>query len=151
MNHEEINNRADAILLEEDEFIVPVERLRELILDEKEDWPLTLEELLESLSADQRFRIIDIPESPTTDDLKSLGFYSGPRVLLLERLPEETEAIQALTEQMQASLTSLREVYRERPVELTDEEELEYIQIMKRVRDLEHKLAEWRDQRLGRE
>lgn len=146
MTNEEILNLTEVILEEEDEILVPLFKLHELILMEKESWNLELDYLTDLLKNDPRFRIIDSKSTlepwPESDEekMRTLGFYSGPRIMLVSKTVDQEEFYQEIVEKMQLTLDALKQAYKINPDEVDDETEMEFLQIMNKVKDLQKKL-----------
>jgi len=145
MTTEEIKDLTITILREEDDFLVPAIKLVELILDEKANWNLELEQLLAILSKDERFYILDSKstQEPWSDDddeiMQKMGFHKGPRVMLEERRPDKEEMQQAVQEKMQQVTTCLKQAYGVGD-NMDDENETEFLQILSKAKDLQNKL-----------
>lgn len=145
MTTDEIKDLAVTILREEDDFLVPAVKLVELILDEKESWNLGLEQLLEILSQDERFYILDSKstQEPWSEDddeiMEGLGFHKGPRVMLEERRPDKEEMQQAVQERMQQVTKCLKQAYG-MGENMDDADETEFLQILSKAKDLQNKL-----------
>ncbi|MBI5254186.1 hypothetical protein HY932_00145 [Candidatus Falkowbacteria bacterium] len=142
MEKDEILSLAVELLREEEEFLVPILKLHKLILDEKENCDLNIEELTKLLIADDRFYILESQstQEPWEDDdddkMEALGFYKGPRVMLVERKPSKEELAAAIKESMQQMLYGLKQACHANP---EDTEETEFLQIMTKAKDLERK------------
>ncbi|MFH0815031.1 MAG: hypothetical protein V1902_03095 [Candidatus Falkowbacteria bacterium] len=145
MEKDEILSLAIELLREEEEFLVPILKLHTLILDEQETCGLTIEELTKLLSNDDRFFILESQstQEPWEDDdddkMEALGFYKGPRAMLMERKPSKDELSAAIKESMQQMLYSLKQAYHVGDNDPDDTEETEFLQIMTKARDLERK------------
>lgn len=148
MNDQEILNLAEIILSEEEELLVPILKLHELILMEKENWELELSELTELLKNDSRFQIIDSKSTmepwPEADEetMKQLGFYGGPRIMLTAKAPDNDEFYQEIIEKMQLTLDTLKQAYKLNPEEINEQDEMEFLQIVSKVKDLQKKLKD---------
>lgn len=148
MSDDELKNLAQTILEEEEDFLVPALKLYELIIEEKPDLSLEPEQLIFLLTGDDRFKIVDSQSTqepwPEEDDeqMQKMGFYKGPRVMLKSKEPTKEEMVQAITEKMQRTLGALKSAYKVKPGNMTDDEEEEFLQIMKKAKDLQRKLDE---------
>jgi hypothetical protein len=148
METEELLNLVEILLREEDDFIVPTAKLLELILAEKENWPLELEDLCGQIASDPRFKLFEsastqeLWDEEMDDPMRALGHYRGPRVMLIERVPSEEEFQQVLTEKMQRTLETLKTAYRVLPENLEDSQNEEVWQIKRKVAELTRKLGD---------
>jgi len=140
MTNEEILNLANLLLEEEDDFLVPVYKLHELILQEKAT-ELQADELVKMLKTDERFKVYDGADNawpPEEDEeMKALGYYRGPRVMLESRAPTKEEMMQAMREKMERSLIALKQAYQVKPDDLSDETEEELLAAMQKMKELE--------------
>jgi hypothetical protein len=148
MRNDAILNLAEQILKEEEEFLVPISKLRELILQEKESWTIELSELIKLLSEDNLFYLLDSQstQEPWEEDddelMEKLGFYKGPRVILYERMPDKEEMEQTIKEKMQDVLHNLKQAYKVSAGSMEDSEEEEFLKIMAKAKDLSKKIEE---------
>ena len=144
----EILNLVEILLTEEEDFMVPLQKLHELILQEKEGNDLEIGHLTGLLEQDKRFKLLESKSTlePWSDEydekMEQLGFYKGPRVILLSRMPDKEELYQTMVEKMQSTIDALKNVYSTKPTEMNDEEEMEFLQIMNKVKNLQNKLQD---------
>jgi hypothetical protein len=141
MSDQELLDLCELILGEEDELLIPIEKLLELILQEKEDIELDFKKLKDLLVKDtDHFRVIDSPVNDQDWDennqtlLKNFGFYHGPRVLLRSKSPNEEELLREIANQIRRALETINSVYNNRRDGISDEEEIQILEIMKRLR-----------------
>ncbi|HCC23256.1 TPA: hypothetical protein DF272_03690 [Candidatus Falkowbacteria bacterium] len=146
MTDDEIKQLAETILLEEDEFLIPILKLYDLMDEEKNNLKFEPDHLIELLNRDDRFVLLNSQSTqepwPDEDDetMQSLGYYKGPRVMHKDRMPSREVMMQAITGKMQNTLSSLKSAYHVMPDNLSDDEEEEFLQVMQRVKDLSKKI-----------
>ena len=112
-----------------DDFIVPLKKLhRELRAGLKIPIPEP-EEIGGWIEADDRFRLVTVPEEPLPEAevkrLEVLGYYRGPRVELKSRRPSPAQVTKMLREQTEKLISSLQKAYRARPREGPERGEIE--------------------------
>jgi len=131
----EILNKIEKILQDEKEFLLPVKKIWYQVQDEIE-----LDELAEELRKDKRFKVHEGKDEPWEKDdeprMESLGYYLGPRVMLVSRTPTKEEMAKSLADKMQKMADNLQKAYDSRPEDMTDEEEKQLLEAMKRAKDL---------------
>jgi hypothetical protein len=149
MTNQEIADLAETILLEEEDFLVAVKKLHELLGEEKSEFDLNSEDLIAVLEADERFRISKRPDDseeewPDEQDsaMRELGYYKGPRVMLVSRTPSRDELFSAMQAKMDRTLDSLKQAYRVQPEDSSGETDEQLIQIMKQTTEMQKKLEE---------
>lgn len=145
MEKDKILSLTIELLREEEEFLVPILKLHKLVIDEQENCDFNIEELTKLLSNDDRFYILESQstQEPWEDDdddkMEQLGFYKGPRVMLMERKPSKEELGTAIKESMQQMLYNLKQAYHATDNDPDDTEETEFLQIMTKAQNLERK------------
>jgi len=146
MTDEEIKQLVEKLLLEEEEFLIPALKLYDLIKDEKETIEFEPEHLIALLDQDDRFVLLDSKstQEPWPDEadeeMQKRGYYKGPRVIHRDKMPSREQLMQAVTEKMQDTLSSLKSAYHVLPDNLSDDEEEEFLQVMQKVKDLSNKI-----------
>lgn len=137
--------RIQLILEEEEDFMVPLGKIKALLIEELGDEVIaTRESLLKEIKDDDHIRVIGTTEDKAWPDnlnasMEALGFYHGPFLMLDSRRPTQTEFMEALAARMQRTINGLKQVYANKPEHLSDKEE-DFLALMARTKTLENKL-----------
>lgn len=113
------------LLLEGTEsFIVPVYWVWKRLGEDLPGLKMTIEELIEELRKDERFKLFEGQEFDLADELRSfvsdqdmdaIGSYRGPRIMLKSRIPSRKEVISLLTEKVNQTFEALKKAWDVRP------------------------------------
>jgi hypothetical protein len=138
-NSKNVCDLSELILKEEDEILVPANKLLHLLLQEQEAWQMELEQLQEFLKADSRFTFYGFPEESELwpDELNKKmaeqGLFKGDKIMLVERKPSPDD----LKQMILGNLDYLYQNLSERGANPLEESEmLQYQTSMDRVKEL---------------
>lgn len=166
---DDVLDRAVIILEKAESFIVPIKWLWKMLNIEFPQFNLTVELVTDNLKRDSRFKLfseesleIDIRTRSLLpdDDLESLGFYRGARVMLKSRIPTRHEVISFLLKKADQTFETLKKAWDIRPEgdEHTEDQLLEALaKAQKLQRELrailmkeeENKAESWRSDHLS--
>ncbi len=143
----EILDLAETLLKEEEEVLIPINKLFDLIMQEKNDI-CEIDQLITWLKEDDKFLVIESEstQEPWSEDEESQmheqGFHSGPRVILKEKVPSKEEMLKILQEKMQTTLNALNTVYEKKFNQMDEEEERQLIHVISKTKDLQNKIEQ---------
>lgn len=114
-----LRNLCEQLLYEEDTPFVSVKKLYDLVVQEKEDLGLNVEDFVQQLQAEENaFTIVDVPVSTDfiLDDaqqeyLSELEYISGPFVCLANKNVEQEEYATFLLDRVQGIIYTLEQMY----------------------------------------
>ncbi len=120
-----IKERMTELLIEADFFMMPVEWIKDKLLEDLEvTTQLSNEKLIEIIKEDEKFRLFESPKLQLSsdlkdfvsqDELKKMGFCKGPRVMLKERVPTKIELIEFLMNKANQTFETLKKAWDIRP------------------------------------
>ena len=150
---DEIINVIEHVLEKEDSYLLPVKRLWYILRKKPQYRNINLEQLEEMLSNDSRCKLYDIRDkipdvsSPWSKDkepeMERLGFFLGPRVMLLSRPLTKDSLQHSITRTIDNMQNVLRKAYdlSYANEDLEDYEgEKQLLEIMAKTRDLRTKV-----------
>jgi len=120
-----IKDKITELLRNADFFMVPVEWLQDMLSKEPGlNVTLSNNELLEIIQEDEKFKVFESPHSELSkdakailsqNDLKHIGFNDGPRVMLKDRIPTNSELIEFLLNKADQTFETLKKAWDIRP------------------------------------
>ena len=130
-----ILDKIESLLESESDFLVAVKKVWHEVQDEIE-----LDELIGLLKKDKRFKVYESKNEPWEGDneaeMEKLGYYLGPRVMLVSRTPTKEEMAKSLADKMQKMANNLQKAYDAKPDDLEDNEEEQLLEAMKKAKEL---------------
>ena len=136
---------AEGLMLEMEDYIVPVKRLWYAHCAEHEIPQTTPEELAAILKSDPRFYYVEEPSQDWEETeeqvlrLEKMGFFKGPKVMLQGRIPSKKELIDAIARNIDKMMLNLRKAYEIRPKD-NDQTEDELIDVMLKADQLKKEI-----------
>ena len=111
-------------LKEAEEFIVPVRKIYRGMEDRIRSEGMSESEFIDLLKSDRRIRFFEasgndkkdgISDNVTVEEMEKVGFYSGPRVMLKDRLPTREEVLSILLKKADTTFSTLQKAWDIRP------------------------------------
>jgi len=129
-----------------DDFFVPIKKLWDTLINEKTPDMPSFEEFTALVRNDDRLIVQDFKEAPwenapeETEEMQSLGYYSGPRVRLKSRVPSKEDIARIIQKNAQKIIDNLIKAYQTKPKDLPEEEEKQLIEAMIKAKKLKDNL-----------
>jgi hypothetical protein len=139
----QIQARMIEILENDPDFYVPIKKLWMILQPEGLD--LGQEDFQRLVQKDARFEVApgvdpeERGESELTEEMESLGFYSGPRVKLASREMTAQDIFAGMTRSLERMNQALQSAWEARPVE-DQETEDQLLEILAAGQQLEHEI-----------
>jgi hypothetical protein len=145
----QIQARMIEILENDPDFYIPIKKLWAILQPEGLD--LSQEEFQRLIQEDERFEVApgadpeEGGEPELTEEMESLGFYSGPRVKLASREMTAQDIFEGMTRSLAHMNQALQSAWEARPIE-DQETENQLLEILAAGQRLEHEIQNLVDQ-----
>ncbi len=120
-----IKEKITELLKNADFFMVPVDWIRDnLSKDPELSGKLSTDMILEIVQEEKQFKIFESPNAELSsdvkamlsqDEIKHMGFNDGPRIMLTDRIPTNTELIEFLLNKANQTFETLKKAWDIRP------------------------------------
>jgi len=121
----QVKEKITELLTNADFFMVPVEWIHNTLSKDPElSDKLSTDIILEIIKEEKKFKIFESPNAELSSDIKAMlshdeikhmGFNDGPRVMLTDRIPTNTELIEFLLNKANQTFKTLKKAWDIRP------------------------------------